>query len=359
MKIKNLTFIILTLFSAEFFSQSKTDKIDSLLANAYKINEFNGVALVAEGGHVLLHKGYGFYDIEKKKKVNVTIPFYIGSVAKQFTSMLIMILKAQKKLSFDDSLKKFFPDIPDIFKAITIRQLMTHTSGIPDYYDKIELKHGLKNADIFNFITKIDSLDFEPGTKYSYSNTGYVLLALVIEKISRIPYREFLIYNILARPQMLGTDVADIDRHKPDIRAFGYKKDGTRDDYNFNTYGAGGIYSTTEDLFIYDQVLYNKNFFIPDSVLNEAFTPTKLKDGTIVNYGFGWQIAESDSEKIVFHTGSLNGFRSYFERNLTKKNTIILLTNKTCERLKEIREEIVNILEGKDYKYLEPVTEQK
>jgi len=354
--MKSLKYLILVILVQTNFilSQTKVDKIDSLLTNAFRINEFNGVALVSAGGHVLLHKGYGFYDIERKKKVNVTIPFYIGSLAKQFTSMLIMMLKEQKKIDYEDSLKKIFPEIPDLLKPITIRQLMTHTSGIPDYYDKIELKPGLSNKNIFNFITEIDSLDFEPGTKYSYSNTGYVLLALIIEKISRVPYRTFIIYNLLARPQMLGTEVADMEKHKPEIRAFGYKKDGSRDDYNFLTYGAGGIYSTTEDLFIYDQVLYNQ-FLIPDSLLNKAFTPAKLKDGSTINYGFGWQIKEDENEKIVFHTGSLNGFRSFFERNLTRKNTIILLTNKTCERLKEIRDQIVNILEGKEFKYLEAV----
>lgn len=345
-------FIILILLTfASFNAQTKLEKLDSLLTRANRINEFNGVALIAENGKVILHKGYGYYNFEKKKKVNTSIPFYIGSVAKQFTDLMIMILKERNQLSYDDSLKKYFPEFKDFLKNITIRQLMTHTSGIPDYYEKIELKSGFNNMDVHDFVMSLDSLEFEPGTKYSYSNTGYVLLAMIIEKVGKMPYRNFMIFNVLARPQMLGTDVADIPRHRPDERAFGYKKDWTRDDYDYSTYGAGGIYTTSEDLFIYDQVLYN-DFFIKKETLEEAFKPTILKDGTKINYGFGWQIKEDKNEKIVFHTGSLKGFRSLFERNLTKRNTIILLSNKSDERLKEIRDEIVNILSGKDFNYL-------
>lgn len=348
--MKKILFILLIIYSIAN-SQTKFEKIDSLLTNANRINEFNGVALVAENGRVILHKGYGYYNYEKKKKVNTTIPFYIGSVAKQFTDLMIMILKERNKLDYNDSLKKYFPEFKDFLKDITIRQLMTHTSGIPDYYEKIELKPGFNNMDVHDFVMSLDSLEFEPGTKYSYSNTGYVLLAMIIEKVGKMPYRNFMIYNVLARPQMYGTDVADIPRHRPDERAFGYKKDWTRDDYDYSTYGAGGIYTTSEDLFIYDQVLYN-DFLIKQEALQEAFQPTYLKDGTKINYGFGWQIKDENNEKIVFHTGSLKGFRSYFERNMTKKNTIILLSNKSDERLKDIRNEIVNILSGKEFGYL-------
>jgi len=351
--MKKIILIILFL-TAEVFSQTKMEKIDSLLSNANRINEFNGMALIAENGRVVLHKGYGFYNYEKKKKVISPIPFYIGSVAKQFTDLMVMILKEKELLSYDDSVKKYFPEFKDFMKDITIRQLMTHTSGLSDYYDKIELKKNFNNMDVHDFVMSLDSLEFEPGTQYSYSNTGYVLLAMIIEKIARMPYRNFFINYVLARPQMFGTDVADIPRHKPDERAIGYKKNWSRDDYNYSTYGAGGIYTTSEDLFIYDQLLYD-SLFVSQNSLQEAFNPTTLKDGAIFNYGFGWQIKNDTEDTIVFHSGSLNGFRSYFERNLTKKNTIILLSNKSDDRLKEIRDEIIKILSDQKFSYLKKV----
>ncbi len=333
MKKLNKTIIIFLIVTSLHSGQSKTQLLDSLFSFAYDNNIFNGNVLIAENRKIILNKSYGYADFEKKQKLNQESKFYLASVSKQFTATAIMFLKEKNLLDYSDSIKKYLPELPECMNGVTIRHLLTHTSGIPDYYNFTTPAPGFSNKDVYNIILSIDSLNFKPGDKYSYSNSGYILLALIAERVSKKSFRNFMLYDIFSTVDLFNTDIYDDSKPKFYGRVKGYTKDGEPNDYQFLTYGAGGFFSTTEDLFIWDQQLY-RNRPVFENTFKEGVRKTLLNDSTYSNYGFGWMIDESGD--IIYHTGSLAGFRTYFERNLADKNTIILLTNKECNKLKEL-----------------------
>lgn len=345
--------LLIFVFCNSADSQSLKEKLNDYLTNCYEQGEFNGVALVSKNGQVIFNQPFGYSDFEHKKKLKRGSMFYLGSLAKQFTCTGIVYLKETKRLNYNDPIKKYLTDLPEFTKDITIRHLMTHTSGLPDYYEFMTPEPGTTNKDICKIVLELDSLQFEPGTKYSYSNTGYILLAEIIEKITGRSYKHFMERTLWANYAMLNTVV--YDKTKPRIydRVKGYNPDTTLNDYNYFTYGAGGIFSNVEDLFIWDQILYVDRP-VSRKEMEAAYTPMFLKDSTNTHYGFGWRIEETDTGKVLSHSGGLNGFRTYFVRDLGNKNAIILLTNMKCERLKEISDTIRKILAGEEYEYLKP-----
>ena len=198
-----------------------------------------------------------------------------------------MILEEKGKLSYDDKLSDYFPEFPEYAKNITIHHLLTHTSGIFDYFKKRQYRNNLTNDDVLKFLTKQSETDFEPGTEFSYSNSGYVLLSLIIERVTKIPYHKFLKENIFVPLGMENTLV--FDESKPEVpnRAVGYKSNGKLNDYKILTTGDGGIYSTIEDLFLWDQALYT-NKIVSKETLKSGYKPVKLTNGEKKNYGYGW-----------------------------------------------------------------------
>jgi len=331
------------------FAQEKAKKIDKLMTYCWENGIFNGTISVVENQKVIYKKAFGLADFETKTNLETDYVFYLASVSKQFTSMSIMILKERGKLSYDDPLSKYFPEFPVYAKKVSIRHLMTHTSGIPDHFRLGANRPGLKNQDVLDLLIKQDSLDFQPGEKFSYSNGGYVLLAMITEQVSELPLHTFMKKNIF-EPLGMGSSLV-YDESKPDIarKAVGYNLDGEKDDYNILTTGAGGIYSNVEDLFIWDQALY-ENKLVDQKTLNEAFQPFKLNNDTLSNYGYGWGISEDEFGKRVSHSGGLAGFRTYIERQLESQKTIILLTNNgNAFASGGIRIALRNILNNKEY----------
>jgi imidazolonepropionase-like amidohydrolase len=259
--------------------------------------------------------------------------------------MGIMILKKEGKLDYEDSLSKYFPQFPSYAEQISIKQLMNHTSGIKDQYKLGIYKKGLTNQEVFNvLITK--ELDFKPGTKYRYSNGAYVLLAMIIEKVSGQPLQDFMKQQIFIPLGMKKTYVVHPKTKHLKDRAIGFSTKKVADnamgnDYELYTTGAGGIYSTVTDLLKWDQALYTDQL-VPQSYLKEAFQVTPLKNGAISDYGYGWGIIEKD--KIVGHTGSLNGFRNVIERDIVNNRSIIALTNNTADYRNDLRDGLRKIL---------------
>ena len=182
------------------------------------------------------------------------------------------------------------------------------------------------NQDVFDILISQESLEFKPGDRFEYSNSGYILLAMIAEKVSGIPFHEFMNENVFEPTGMTSTLVYDESMPLINNRAIGYNMDGSVNDYNLLTTGAGGMFSTVDDLHLWDLALYNGTL-VSYGTIYEAFTPTKLNDGKIYNYGFGWLIHEDERGKTVSHGGSLSGFRTYIERDLDKKNAFMLLTN--------------------------------
>ena len=304
-----------------------SSELDSLLTEENKEGRFNGTVLVGRGDSLLLTKAYGVADNSTKEPLNTTSVFYMGSLAKQFTSMSIMLLEADGKLSFDDPIITYLPELEKTVGGITIRQMMNHTSGLPDYYALGIFKEGMRNADVLKAMTEIDSLDFEPNAEYSYSNSAYVLLSIIAERVSGKSFGAFLNEKVFLPLNMLNTVV--YDETKPEIshRVKGHNEDGSLNDYNAFTTGGGGIFSNVEDMYLWDRALYQDKV-INQEKLQGAFTPAVLSNDSLSYYGFGWML-DKDFPGQVRHSGSLAGFRTYIFRDTKSKTVIILLSNFT------------------------------
>jgi CubicO group peptidase (beta-lactamase class C family) len=341
-------FLAILVLSGCNASNIKQKQIDELMNYCFENGIFSGTILIAENSEVIYNKAFGFSDFESKKKLNTNDAFYLASVSKQFTSMAVMILKERGMLNYNNKLSEYFPQFPDYADKVTIENLMTHTSGIPDYYNLGIYKPGLTNNDVLEVLIRQDSLNFQPGEKYSYSNGGYVLLALIVEKVSGESFHNFLKNNIFDPLGMNNSLVYDESHNEIPNRAIGYNMFEEINDYNIYTSGAGGIFSITEDLFKWDKALYTDKI-IKLETLQRAFTPYRLNDDSLTNYGYGWRIYNDDKGKIVMHSGGLAGFRTYIERHLDTKSTIIILTNKGDAFQMSTTEALRNILRGNSY----------
>ena len=343
MKKISLLICLLTV-TVGFAQKAKYQAIDSI-AQSYKgKDQFSGVVLMAEKGKIKYEKAFGYRDFAAQVPLETSDIFELASVSKQFTAMIIMILKEKGLLQYDDLLEKYI-SLP--YKGITIRNLLTHTSGLPDYqaimdahWDKTKVAG---NEDIIAYLNQYQPPKlFEPGTKYAYSNAGYVVLASVAEKASGKDFITMCREYIFRPLKMKHTDI-----RTPEEKAFiqnfatghiylGSKEVFMRADsfpssnYTIwlgNRKGPGRISSTVEDLLKWDKALYTEKL-ISQQTLAEAFTPMKMNDGKISYYGFGWVIIPNDvTGKIVWHNGDNPGYKTEIMRLLGKKNTLIVLCN--------------------------------
>lgn len=327
-----------------------TQAIDHLMSTLHEGGQFNGSVLVAVQGKIVYRNAFGPANFETNSKLTPETPFCLASLTKQFTAMAIMMLAERNKLDYDDAVAKYISEFPrsSIFGKITIRQLMTHTSGIPDYGDLDLDDSKLTQPKLVKELLKRESAFNQPGQKYRYSNAGYALLAIVVQKVSGQSFGDFLDQMILKPLGMSSSFVYDRPQKKNSQAATGYSQFGAIDDVNPTAVpGDGGVYSTVDDLFKWDQALYTDKL-VRQSTLAAAFVPGNVREGAS-SYGFGWNIAETDGEKYVWHTGSTAGFRAFVERRLTSKITVILLTNRGNSKRIEINDAILNILRGKPY----------
>ena len=305
---------------------------------------FSGVVLVAEYNKVIYHKAFGYREFEPQITLQASDIFELASVSKQFTAMIIMILKEKGKLNYDDSISKYLA-IP--YKGITIRHLLTHTSGLPDYQDIMD-KYWDKtkvagNPDCIAYLNKYaPPKRFEPGEKYEYSNTGYLLLASIAEKASGKDFIELSRKWIFKKLKMKSTDIRTLEEKKATKNfAIGHiyveerNKWVRADSFPSSNYtiwlgnrkGPGRISSITADLLKWDKALYT-NRLINQSTLREAFIPMKLNDGSFSDYGFGWSLrTDTTLGKIVSHNGDNPGYKTQITRYIDKKKTVIVLNN--------------------------------
>ncbi|WEK69869.1 MAG: serine hydrolase [Candidatus Chryseobacterium colombiense] len=304
--------------------QTTSQTPDEVIDNYYRKGKFNGSILIAQNDQIVVDTVFGYRDLHQKAVLKKETPFYIASLSKSFTAVAIFQLVEKGLLSLDDDAVKFVDDIPAYARHINIKQLLNHTSGIRDYENRLT-KKGLTNSEVIHWLQSQSGLDFKSGTKFQYSNSGYIILSLIIEKISGMSYAQFLKENIFNPLQMHHTTVFESNTVIPD-KAIGYNKDKKLDDYSILTTGDGGIYATAEDLYKLDRALRTYQLLSEESTKLLYQTPI-LEDGTHSQYGSGWFIEESDSSMIARHTGGLAGFRSLFWRDLKNGNTIITLTN--------------------------------
>lgn len=310
-------------------------RFDSLFTGFATRQGFNGNVLVSHLGKVLYKHAFGYSDLHKKTPLNIESDFQLASVSKQFTSVAIMILHDQGRLEFADRVRKYFPDFP--YAEVTIRELLAHRSGLPNYmyfasqYWKTENGY-LSNAGLMEMLKKYaPKPDFAPNLRYEYSNTGYAVLASIVEKISGQSFADFMQEHVFQQLGMQNTFI--FDPSSKAVIAFptcGYNMDSTpaQDDFLNGVVGDKGVYSTVDDMFKWDQALYTDTL-VRQSTLEEAFMPASYDARHNSNYGYGWRIKMlDDGVKVIYHAGWWKGYNALYVRRLEDKTSIIVLSNK-------------------------------
>ncbi|MBI3218013.1 MAG: beta-lactamase family protein [Bacteroidetes bacterium] len=325
---------------------NRLDVIDQFMQGQAAYFKFNGNVLVAEKGKVIYQKSFGVRNFYTQEPLNDTTVFELASVSKQFTAMGILLLEKQGKLKLTDSLRSYFPELP--YSNISVHHLLTHTSGLPDYesamYAKWDHKKIAFNSDMIRFLSQEKPLaHFKPGTKWEYSNTGYAILASIIEKVAGTTYKDFLAANIFEPLGMKHTRVYNSRRSGERLENYAYgfvwsdslKQQVLPDslpDYNFVYFldgiqGDGVVNSTTGDLLKWDRGLANKTL-IGDATTTKMIFPQALSD-TIANlhYGYGVIVGKNELGNFVSHSGGWPGYATNLSRYTDDDRTIIILSN--------------------------------
>lgn len=344
--MKNVIFYLVIGLSVVVHAQDRVTRIDSLFTAMHAKGQFNGNVLIAENGNTVYKKSFGLRNEETKEALDENSIFELASVSKQFTAMAVVILQEKGKLKYDDKLSKFFPEL-GFYKDVTLRHLLNHTGGLPDYMELMEKQwdhnHIATNRDIISMIaTHKPAAIFPAGTKYEYSNTGYALLASVIEKASGMSYADFLKKNIFTPLKMDNTFVYTRRYAPKEVKnyAYGYIRDfsGKKvlpDDFVQTKMvvwldgivGDGTVNSTTGDLLKWDRALYADKLVSKKS-RELIFSIPVLPNREKTDYGFGWMIeASKDFGRIAQHSGGWPGYSTYMERQMDNDKTIIVLQN--------------------------------
>jgi CubicO group peptidase (beta-lactamase class C family) len=324
--------------------------IDPLFSQ-YSQSTAPGASLsVIKNGKVFYSKAYGMANLEEHAPAITGTNYRLASVTKQFTAMAVMILVDRGKFSLDSRLADVLPGAPTYLHEVKIRHLLNHTSGIVDYEDLIPESQTVQvlDKDVLSLLRSIDSVYFPPGAKFKYSNSGYSLLALVVESVSGQSFAEFLKKNIFAPLGMNHTLAYQQGLSTVDNRAYGYSRTDTgfvRTDQSVTSavLGDGGIYSSVDDLFKWDQALYTDALVHP-SLFEEALTPARLNDGSRTTYGFGWYVEPHRNTTRYLHEGSTRGFRNAILRMPDQQLTIIILTNRNEGEPIEIARKIADLM---------------
>lgn len=322
------------------------EKVDALFALWSKGDTPGAAVIVIQDGKILVKKGYGLANLETKQPITPDTAFRLASVTKQFTAMAIMILADRRKLKFEDPLSKFFPEFPSYARDVTVRRLLNHTAGFPEI-ESIWFQRGSidcdwprssktkrscfepTSSDTLNQLAQVRILQFTPGARFEYSNSGYVILGQIVEKVSGQSLAQFLKENIFGPLGMERSILDDETRPKLLNVATSYECDeGIYKDIDYTPlnliYGEDNIFSTVEDMSKWDEALYTKKL-VKEATFEEAIKPGRLNDNSCTEYGFGWFVGPD----TMYHDGSWVGFRTYILR-FTKQNfTVVVLANVT------------------------------
>jgi CubicO group peptidase (beta-lactamase class C family) len=345
-------------------SQERESRLDAILSPLTNDHSPGLAVLVRNEGRTIFQRGYGVRDLRTLGKIDPATNFRLASCTKQFTAMSIMLLVHDGKLHYDDRLTAVFPDFPAYGKAITIRHLLNHTSGLPDYEDLMDASEKRKGSaiwtperqiqdeEVLNLLKQEATGKFTPGTKWSYSNSGYVVLGLIVGKVSGQPFPQFLRERIFAPLKMDHTLAYQKGRNEVSNRAYGHTRDGgtfgeTDQSATSATLGDGGVYSSLEDLAKWDDALAHHTL-LSEAEMQPAFVAVQLADGSQpkwpaereqssdnlhpgrpVSYGFGWFLDPYQGHQRTYHSGGTMGFRTYIVRFTADNLTVIVLCNRT------------------------------
>ena len=309
---------------------------DSLFRDYADSNGPGASVIVLQRGQVLFRKSYGEASVEEARATTPSTNYRLASLTKEFTAMATLLVAQDGGLSLDDSISRFLPGLPPKLQAITVRHLLTHTSGLLDYEDFVPDSQTVQvhDADVLELLRTRDSVQFQPGERWQYSNSGYALLALIVQQQSGKRFADFLAERIFRPLGMSNTVAFENGISTVATRAYGYsRREGSggwirTDQSNTSAVlGDGGIYTSVDDLTQWAAALDAGNLVRAD-LLQQAFTPYRLNDGTATKYGFGWYLAPFADLPSTYHTGDTRGFRNGIRRLPTKGITVIALTNR-------------------------------
>lgn len=319
-----------------------------------KTKIFSGIIAVVKDGKIIYKYANGYADVENKLLIDEKTNFNLASMSKQFTVMAIMILHERGELNIDDSITKYIPELE--CKEVTIRNLLSHTGLLPDYMGLAEAEWDkskpISNEDVIRLFAehKIKP-SRKPGNNFNYSNSGYLLLASIVERVSHQDFQQFMQDNVFEPLEMKTSLSYNLIKNPPIVnRAYGYKDINSGALYDLvyldGVVGDGSIYSNLEDLLKWDEALKTEKL-VKKTTIDMIFTPYALNNGRKTRYGFGWYVDENAAGKVVSHSGSWVGFRSEIIRNLNNNYTIIYLSNvpngATFEAVEEFAELIKEI----------------
>ncbi len=334
-------------------TQVSSSQIDAIFARLKSGNGPGVAVLVVRNGRTVFRRGYGVTDLRTLHPIDAKKNFRLASFTKQFTAACIMLLAREGKLHYDDHLSDFFPEFPEYGKSITVRNLLNHTSGLPDYGELLMKQYPdtppekvpqILDAGVLKLLEQQTSGEFPPGTKWEYSNSGYAVLAMIVEKVSGKTFGQFLQERIFTPLKMTNTVAYEKGKNEVPHRAYGHtrtdvkaKDDGFHETDQSPTsavLGDGGIYSSLEDLAKWDRALRDHTL-LSAAEMQPALTPVqpsgglpKLDDKT-VSYGFGWFLDPYGGHKRMSHDGETIGFRTTIQRFTDDGLTIIVLANRT------------------------------
>jgi CubicO group peptidase (beta-lactamase class C family) len=359
-------------------AQVSASQVDAIFASL-KSNDAPGAAVlvVRNGRRVVFRRGYGVTELRTRTKIDAQTNFRLASFTKQFTAACIMLLARDGKLHYDDHLTDFFPEFPEYGKPITVRNLLNHTSGLPDYGELLMKQYPntppeqvpqILDAGVLKLLEQQTGGEFPAGTKWEYSNSGYAVLAMIVEKVSGKPFGQFLHERIFAPLKMTNTLAYEKGKNEVPHRAYGHtrrdetetdetKKDAKKDETKKDeakkgaaktdefwretdqsptsaVLGDGGIYSSLDDLAKWDRALRDHTLLSAAEMqpgltpIQPMAGPAKFPDGSTVSYGFGWFLDPYRGHKRMSHGGSTIGFRTTIERFPDDALTIIILANR-------------------------------
>lgn len=333
---------------AALSAQVSPAQIDNIFAPLKSSDAPGAAVLVVYQGKPVFRRGYGVSDLRTMHPITPQTDFRLASFTKQFTATCIMLLVHDGKLRYDDHLTDIFPEFPDYGKAITIRNLLNHTSGLPDYEDILMKQYPdtpeekipqILDAGVLKLLEQQTAGKFPPGSKWEYSNSGYAILAMIVEKVSGKPFGQFLHDRIFVPLKMSHTLAYEKGKNEVPHRAYGHtrEKDGWRETDQSPTsavLGDGGIYTSIDDLVKWDRAL-REHTLLSASEMQPALAPVqptggpaKFDNGTPVSYGFGWFLDPYKGHKRMSHDGSTIGFRTTIQHFPDDNLTVIVLANR-------------------------------
>jgi len=359
-----LLFFFAISMSLPVWAQNQSSEIDSIFQPFVTADSPGFAVGVMQGGRLVFSRGYGLADLNTRQSITPATNFRLASVTKQFTAMAVMLLVHDGKLRYDDTLTKVFPEFPPYGSQITIRNLLNHTSGLKHYEsiyesqtanlppDKISQLH---DADVLRILEQQNSTDFSPGTRWEYSNSGYAVLAMIVERVSGQTFSDFLQHRIFTPLGMKHSIAYVKGKNEVPNRAFGYRKSQNGNGWDFAdqsptsaVLGDGGIYTSIEDLTEWDKGLL-EHTLLSEKQMQPAITPVQvgggvqLSDGERSDYGFGWFLSPYNGHRRMWHDGDTSGFHTSIQRLVDDKVTVVVLANRTDINPRELALQVIGL----------------